>query len=223
MVKATLAEQAYVALRDLIIGGQLAAGQRLMPEELGQMLSISPTPIKEALTRLQLDGLVDATSRRGVLVRTFNAADVTELYQARLMIESDAIRRGLRAGRVDDDFLARLAACAAAYGRQTRPRSRNELLDVLRPDHDLHAMLASLGGNSRVSAWHEQILRQTQTVRIWSPDSYAFALACKEHTEIVDALSRRDENGAVQALERHLARSSSDLLEQTPPDTVTGG
>jgi DNA-binding GntR family transcriptional regulator len=147
---------------------------------------------------------------------------VTELYQARLMIESDAIRRGLRTGRVDGNFLARLAACATAYAERTRPRSRDELLDVLRPDHDLHAMLASLGENSRVSAWHEQILRQTQTVRVWSPDSYAFALACEEHAEIVDALNRRNENGAVKALKRHLARSSRDLLARSP-EVAPGG
>ena len=212
MMKATLAEQAYVALRDLIVGGHFPAGQRLVPEELGQMLSISPTPVKEALTRLHLDGLVDATSRKSVLVRKFSATDVVELYQARLMIESDAIRRGLRAGRVDDRFLLRVADCAAAYARRSRPRSREELIDVLRPDHDLHAMFAALGDNSRVSRWHEQILRQTHTVRVWSPDSYAFALACKEHAEIVDALQIRDESSCVQALERHLARSSRDLL-----------
>ena len=53
-------------------------------------------------------------------------------------------------------------------------------------------MLASLGDNSRVSAWHEQILRQTQTVRIWSPDSYAFTLACREHAGIVEAVGTEE-------------------------------
>jgi DNA-binding GntR family transcriptional regulator len=64
LVRSTLAEQAYQELMHRIVSGEFPAGYRLLPEEPGQMLSISPTPVKEALARLARDGLIEAASRR---------------------------------------------------------------------------------------------------------------------------------------------------------------
>ena len=69
VVRATLAEQVHSELRSRILGGQLPSGHRLLPEELAVDLSISQTPIKEALLRLEADGLVVSEQRRGSVVR----------------------------------------------------------------------------------------------------------------------------------------------------------
>jgi DNA-binding GntR family transcriptional regulator len=76
IVRSTLAEQAYTDLRAQIMSGRLPAGHRLLPEELALALAVSPTPIKEALVRLDQDGLVAMETRRGAVVRRFTAQDV---------------------------------------------------------------------------------------------------------------------------------------------------
>ena len=109
IVRSTLAEQAYSDLRERIMSGRLPAGHRLLPEELAVTLAISATPIKEALVRLDQDGLVAMETRRGAVVRRFTAADVRNLYEARQLIELHALSRGFDEGRIDGALGARAA------------------------------------------------------------------------------------------------------------------
>ena len=95
----TLAELTCRRLRDRVVRGELLAGPRLMPEDVGQDLSISPIPVKEALLKLARDGLIVSTARRGSVVRRFSTRDIAELYEARLMIEQRAISVGVATGR----------------------------------------------------------------------------------------------------------------------------
>ncbi len=194
-----------------IISGEFPAGYRLLPEELGQMLSISPTPVKEALARLARDGLIEAASRRGSVVRRFSAEDIGNIYEARLMIESRAIRVGLASGRVDREFIGRLSECAALYTSQARRQTRDGLREALRADQELHTLLGSLTRNQLIADWHQKLLRQSQTVRVWTVETYNFRAATQEHAMIIAAMEARDTEAAVGALERHLARNRDDL------------
>ncbi|HTW29005.1 MAG TPA: GntR family transcriptional regulator [Acetobacteraceae bacterium] len=215
LVRSTLAEQAYRELRDRITRGELPPGHRLLPEELGQMLSISPTPVKEALLMLQRDGLIEVATRRFSQVRRFTHSDVAELYEARLMLERQAIEAGLAAGRVDDAFLEQLAAIAAGYAARSRRRSRADLREALRLDHALHTHLATLAGNALIIGWHGTILHQTQTARVYSLESWDagnIARAQREHDAIVAALARRDREAALSTLADHLAHSRDNVL-----------
>ncbi len=213
--KFTLAEQAYRKLRERIVRGELPAGHRLLPEELGLALSISPTPVKEALAMLQRDGLIEVEARRGSAVRRFSPRDIGELYDARCMIEARAITVGLRDGRIDDDFLARFAATTALYAERSRKRTRGDLRHALRHDHDLHTLLAELAANRLVAEWHQRLLRQTQLVRVYSLRSFdtgRLEQAEREHATILAGLQARDPAAAVAALEAHLATSLGNVL-----------
>ena len=212
--RSTLAEQAYRALRERIVKGDLPAGHRLLPEEIGQALSISPTPVKEALSMLERDGLIIVSARRGSTVRTFSAREITELYDARLTIEARAIQVGLARGSVDAAFLARVDACAAALAERSRRRSRTELRQAMRLDHDLHTLIVRLADNSVLADWHQRLLRQTQLVRVYSLRSFdtgRLELAQREHAAIIGALHARDAAEAVRALEAHLATSCANV------------
>lgn len=216
---ATLAEQAYHRLRDRIIRGDLVAGQRLMPEELGQSLSISPTPVKEALLMLERDGLIQSNARRSATVRRFTAVDIAELYEARLMVEQHAITTGHSAGRIDDDALARIATCVTQHAERSNRRSTADLRLALQHDHDLHTLLVALGGNALIADWHQRMLRQTQLVRAYSLRAYdagRLARARDDHLAILAALRARDPDAANRALEIHLAHSRADVLADQP-------
>jgi len=215
--RSTLAEQAYRTLRERIVQGDLPAGHRLLPEEIGHALSISPTPVKEALAMLQRDGLIEVSARRGSIVRRFSAREIADLYDARLTVEARAISTGLAAGRVGAAFLARLDACATQLAERSRRRSRAELRQALRLDHDLHTLIVDLAGNALLAEWHQHLLRQTQLVRVYSLrafDAGRLEQAQREHAAIIAALHAQDAPAALAALEAHLATSCANVQRE---------
>jgi DNA-binding GntR family transcriptional regulator len=82
-----LTDDAYVRVRDLIVSGGLRPGQKLVDRDLADQLSVSRTPIREALARLAMMGLVEARSRRGYYVAQFQAKQMSELYEFRKILE----------------------------------------------------------------------------------------------------------------------------------------
>ena len=77
--RSTLAELAYEELQEQIVSGRLPAGRRLLADEIADSLAISQTPVKEALARLEREGLVEGESRRGSAVRRFTLGDIEEM------------------------------------------------------------------------------------------------------------------------------------------------
>lgn len=215
--RTTLSEQAYRTLRERIVKGELPSGGRLLPEEIGQALAISPTPVKEALVMLQREGLVAFSARRGATVRRFSPDEIAELYDARLTVEARAISVGLLRARVDAAFLTRLDACAAQLAERSGRRSAAELRQALRLDHDLHALIVGLAGNAVLAEWHQLLLRQTQLVRAYSLgafDAGRLEQARREHAAIIAALHAQDERAALRALEAHLATSCANVVAE---------
>src|ERR1700761_1180077 len=94
-------------LREAILAGTLEPGTRLRAEAVAERLSSSRTPVREALLLLAREGLVEIEPRRGATVRAFDAADVSDLYEVRSLIEPHAA--ALAARRIDADGAARLA------------------------------------------------------------------------------------------------------------------
>ncbi|MST33366.1 GntR family transcriptional regulator, partial [Acidimicrobiaceae bacterium USS-CC1] len=93
-------EVAYTALRDGIARGEHAAGSRLREEDLAATLGLSRTPVREALRRLQAEGLVEVEPRRGALVATWSADELDEIFELRALVEGYGARRA--AARVAD-------------------------------------------------------------------------------------------------------------------------
>jgi DNA-binding GntR family transcriptional regulator len=220
IVRSTLAEQAYVDLRERIMSGRLPAGQRLMPEELASTLAISPTPIKEALHRLATDGLVEAETRRGAVVRRITRADVAELYEARLLVEGYALRHGFAAGAVGPKLVRDLKAIQTRLVARRSLGTEDGLTAALALDRAFHARLVALAGNRIMAEWHTLMLMQTHTLRVYSLDSYAFGRLQAEHEAIVAALRGGDAEAAGVALKRHLTLSRDELLLRMPDGTT---
>jgi DNA-binding GntR family transcriptional regulator len=212
--RSTLAEQVYSDLRDQIVSGRLPAGHRLLPEELALALAISPTPVKEALARLDQDGLVEMETRRGAVVRRFTAADVGDLYEARQLIELHALSRGFAEGRVDAAFGARLQAVQARLLAQRALGTQEGLTEALALDRAFHGLIVSLAANRTMADCHNRVLMQTHTVRVYSLASYPLQRLSDEHTAIVAAISEGSAAAARAALKRHLTLSRDEIVSR---------
>jgi DNA-binding GntR family transcriptional regulator len=199
-------------LEERITSGDLRAGQRLLPEALAAALSISQTPVKEALLMLERDGLIETVSRRGSVVRHFSARDIVDNYDARALIELDAVTVGLREGRVTDAFVLAVEANFAQHMDHAGRRTPDRLRHAIRLDREFHGLLVSLTGNALVAGWHQKLLRQSQTIKAYSLETYDVDRTRAEHGAIVRALGRRSPVDAVRALRRHLAEGKRRMV-----------
>ena len=217
----TLAEQAYEELGEQIVSGHLPAGQRLFAEELAGKLEISPTPVKEALSRLEREGLVEAESRRGSVVRRFTRGDMDETYSARLLLEAHAVTVGIAEGRVTPEFLAQLQGIYDQHMAEIAKQTTEALVVAIKLDRDFHELIVSLARNSLISGWHRISIRQTQTIRNYSLARYDARRLRGEHLAIVEALRRRDVEATVAALRFHLDASLEEFLSRPPEEMPT--
>jgi DNA-binding GntR family transcriptional regulator len=114
----SLVDVAYVALRDAITSGTLLPGTRLREAALAQHLSISTTPVREALRRLDREGLVRLSPNRGAVVAAFDLREILDLFEVREVLECRAVRRA--AGQRTRYASSR--SVVARGGRQVVPR-----------------------------------------------------------------------------------------------------
>lgn len=109
---ATQTDRAYAALRAAIVRCEFAPEQRLAVEELSQRLAMSSSPVREALSRLAAQGLVNAFEHRGFRVAPLTLEGIADLTRVRLLVETDALRDAMEAG--DDRWESNLVAAAHA-------------------------------------------------------------------------------------------------------------
>jgi len=212
LVRIPLSHQVYRELRAKILSGELPSGSRLLPESLAESLSISQTPVKEALVRLEADGLVEVQSRRGAVVRRFTAIAVGELYEARILIEANALRAGLKDNRFGPPVIAELKRILADHISETKRGTEDGLRNALALDRQFHSKLVAQGGNGFIGEWHTKIMQQTHTMVVYSSDDYTIHPTVREHEEILNTLSKGQIKPALAALEKHLNRSRDDML-----------
>ena len=221
LTRATLAEQAYEELHSQIVSGRRPAGQRLLSERLADELAISQTPVKEALALLERDGLVEGNSRKASAVRRFTRDDILQIYDARMLIELNAIAIGRRMKRVTPAFLADLERAHEAQKIHAERRTREDLAEALRHDRAFHSCIVSLTENYLMIGWHRTILHQTQTIRTHSLETYKTPRSWQDHEAILNAFKRADFAAAARELRTHLTGSCEQLasrLRETMPE-----
>lgn len=151
------AQRAYELLRTAIIEGRYRPGQRLVEQRIGEELALSRTPVREALRRLEAEGLVLSRRNRGAVVRPVDAKEVVDLYELRARLESLAAERA--AERVTPADVAELDAAIAEFddalaGSGSAPRPAAS---------DLEAVRALNRANAR---FHDAVLRAADHVRL---------------------------------------------------------
>lgn len=139
----TLSAEAYVRLRRAIVEGELRPNKRLVETELVERFAIGRTPIREALQRLVVDGLL--SRERGWVVREHTSDEIRQIYEVRAALEGFAAR--LAAERASDEELAKIDEIHRNDGRDPAAISRDELVRV---NDTFHAAIAGAARNSQL-------------------------------------------------------------------------
>jgi DNA-binding GntR family transcriptional regulator len=207
----TLADQAYGALRDEIISGKLKPGERLTDRNLARWLGVSPTPVREALGRLEHEHLIERTETRRIQVAKPSRRRLYEL----VLIE--AALRGVAAQLAAENATGKeLAAIEKTHSQFTdlvpsperalaATRRLHELIDEASHNEALVRMI------STATAFDWQFRLETLG-EIYGPNQKAVLDRHREHGRIVEALKARDGDRAEELMRRHILGANDTYL-----------
>lgn len=207
---ATLAEQAYVALKHDIMSGELTPGQPLRLEFLKKKYDLSFTPLREALNRLQSERLVESAALRGFRVAPLSIEEMRDAMSARTLIDCEALERAIDQG--DDAWETSIVAALHALDLVSRRQSAG---DAPPPAYDeveqrhlaLHRALIAACHSRWLMDFSMALYIQTERYRrpmlMQTPRNTTKRDVSKEHHDIVDATLKRDKAQATALLTEH--------------------
>ncbi|MCT7376711.1 GntR family transcriptional regulator [Chelativorans salis] len=191
-------QTAYMRLLDEIRRGDLLPGTRLREVELSERLKISRTPVREALRRLEADGLVVHQPRLGAVMRRLGYAEIMELYEMRAVLEGTAARLAARAA--SEVELAELRALNEEFADVL-----NDELQAAEVNRQFHSILLDAAKN-RFLRKSVGALQKTMSIlgRSTLIDVGRAGAACQEHIRILDAIEARDGTAAEAEMRAHI-------------------
>ncbi|MEM9746221.1 MAG: GntR family transcriptional regulator [Actinomycetota bacterium] len=195
---------ARTEIRRLLLDGTLTTGDALKEIELSERIGVSRTPVREALHRLDADGVVERRGRSYVVadLDDRSAADVAQLRQAVEPIGAANAAAAVAAGQVAP---ASLTAVEATIDDLGRAGAAGDAAAAATANHEFHLLVAHLGSNPEITMIVERLndrLAVASLSRLRSPE-WAVA-AARQHTEILTAVRAGDPGGAQRACADHL-------------------
>lgn len=205
-----LHEQVAQRLRQMLVEGHIAPGAKLNERELAEHLSVSRTPLREAIKMLAAEGLVELLPNRGAIAVSLNEADVLDTFE--VMTGLEAMSGELAARRITDTELAEIRAMhyemMAAY-------TRRDLSAYYGLNARIHSAINAAAKNPVLQTIYTQVNARLQALRFRSnQDGEKWKRAVQEHERMIDALSHRDPVAMRAALMDHLQNKRDVVLEQ---------
>lgn len=203
-------ETAYREIRRQILENEMPAGFQITEQELAQRLNVSRTPTREALLRLESEGLVEIRPRHGMFVKRVSIDDVREIYEILTALEATAA--GLAAMRRPPP--EQIADMRKAIGTMNKALQRDDLKEWAIADERFHRLLTEASGNARFVEIVNTYFGQSHRLRMMTlslrpkPSS-----SNRDHEAVVKAIARGDAEAAQRIHREHRVRSSRMMID----------
>jgi DNA-binding GntR family transcriptional regulator len=208
IAKRPLHEQAIDRLRDLIVQGDLAPGERLNERLLSERLGISRTPLREAIKLLASEGLVRLLPHRGAQVAPIEARRLSEMLQ--VMGAMEALAGELACRHADAKAIAEIRAL---HEDMVARHARGDLAGYFRQNQAIHLKIVQASGNSVLAATYQQMNANVLRARYMANlSSERWDEAVREHERILAALEARNAPQLTKLLREHLAHKLAAVL-----------
>lgn len=202
-----LTEQVYEQLIELLIAGELRPGDVITERRMADRLNASRTPIREALGRLEAEGLVYKQPSRGVTVSPFSTEAFVDILNVRLLLESEAAR--LAAGKIAPEKIEAVRAALVALDQSAKPT----LSEIWAVDDLLHGEIADAAGNALMAAMIRDLRRRTHVFNAYrTPLTPRFS--ADENMRLLDAVASGDRERARLAMEEHINAVKVAIIER---------
>jgi DNA-binding GntR family transcriptional regulator len=201
----SLTELAYQSVKRFLLTGGLEEGARLTEESLATQLGISKSPVREALNRLESEGLISIEARRGAYVRTFSSEEARDLYDLREVLEVYAISRL----KITPALLRELRA---SIERTTEHLAHGDKVGHVDEDMHFHGLIAAATDNRELgllleNLQHKSLLSRSRTYHL------SASTAPESHYRIYKALEDGNRELAMQVMREHIAFVREKLMQ----------
>lgn len=204
-------EKAYQALKDGIFAGHYQPGDRLKERDICAELEVSRTPVREALRRLQADGLVHLEPRRGGVVTEMSAEEAHEIFSLGAMLESFGAR--LAASRATPQDVAKLDELMDKLAAVIDSQSADQREQYMALDHELHGKIAEIAASPRLAAMLTQTVSMPVLVRTFHAyEKDDLIRSHHQHRAVVDAIRAGDADWAEAAMRCHILVARSLIV-----------
>jgi len=196
----SLTDRAYALIRRDIVSCTLAPGAEFTEIDLAERLQMSKTPVREALARLQFEGLVKAYPRRGYQITPIRVSDINDIFDARIVVETGVVAMAVE--RASDAELDQLALLAAASSDDDYMRDLDHSQEV---NTEFHEALALATGNLRLHRMVAMTLKELERffyLEAQAEDAYPTSHV--SHDDIVAIMRQRDPGSAQRAMREHV-------------------
>jgi DNA-binding GntR family transcriptional regulator len=206
-------------LRALILTGEYGPEERLIEEQLAERLGVSRTPVRQALTMLEAEGLVEITPNRGATVCSFSIEDVWDIYDLRAVLEGHAARRA--AGRIERRELERLRELAREM--EGLPGQfddhEEEIRALVALNQEFHGTIVEASRNRRL----ERLINRTVEIPLMFKAFYWYTLHERTisnhyHRQILEALENGDADRAEIIMREHVYEGRDFVIRALKED-----
>ena len=206
-----LRDVVFETLRDAIITQVLKPGERLMEIQLADEMGVSRTPVREAIRKLELEGLVVMVPRKGAYVAGVSMKDIHEVYEVRAALEMLAVT--LAAERITEEELDALEQQVLRESEAESDTDEHALDNIIYIDSSFHDIIYQAAHNQRLVQFVNILQEQLQRFRAASlsrPGRSKTAL--DEHKQIVEALAERNGELAAKLAKEHIENAENAMI-----------
>ncbi|MGV3491971.1 MAG: GntR family transcriptional regulator [Devosia sp.] len=205
--KPNLTEQVYEQLIGLLIAGELRPGDVITERRMADRLNASRTPIREALGRLESEGLVYKQPSRGVTVSPFSTEAFVDILNVRQLLEAEAAY--LAAGKIAPERIAAIREALQTLSKNAKP-TLSEIWDV---DDMLHGEIADAAGNALMAALIRDLRRRTHVFNAYrNPITPRFSV--DENSKLLAAVAGTDRDAAKAEMMNHIEQVKLAIIER---------
>ena len=177
-----LRDRAYAAIRDAIVDGTLAPGERLRDQELCAWLGLSRTPVREALARLESDGLVETAPQRYTRVALLDRREASDAFP--VVAALHALAAELAAPRLTNDDLKHMRDANARFAEALK---RGDVDAALQADDDFHAVFVQASANVEIARALDRLMPRIRRLERLRFGSLSGRASVRQHEQIIAA------------------------------------
>lgn len=205
-----LRDVVFNTLRKAILTGQLKPGERLMEVHLANRLGVSRTPIREAIRKLELEGLVIMIPRRGAEVARITEKSLKDVLEVRRAL--DALSVELACDRITSEDLARLREACEKFENVAKETDASV---IAKADESLHDIIVEATGNRRLQQLVNNLSEQMYRYRfVYIQEENQHDNLVAEHREIYESILKRDKTRASAAAKLHIDNQEKAIVRQ---------
>ena len=204
-----LRDVVFNTLRHAIITGEFAPGERLMEITLANRLGVSRTPVREAIRKLELEGLVTMIPRKGAQVAKITEKNLRDVIEIRCVLEEFAA--SLACERITDEEKDEMKALHRQFVQSAKT---HDILDIVEKDEQFHDAIFKATKNDRLITIINNLREQFYRYRMeYVKDIEQHSILVKEHEELMTAIFHKDSETAKQIMHTHLKNQRDGVTQ----------